>query len=92
MEDARVTRQHRPTREDFNGILVEAPSINQTQFFPADVWPSLVTQRDLAGVSLTAAQVDLVSRASISRLAGGCSALQEVRTFGEVASHWPKDT
>ena len=52
--------------EDFNGILVEAPSINQTQFFPADVWPSLVTQRDLGGVSLTAAQVDLVSRASIS--------------------------
>ncbi len=52
--------------EDFDGILVEAPSINQTQFFPSDVWPSLVIQRDLGGVSLTAAQVDLVSRASIS--------------------------
>ena len=52
--------------EDFDGILVEAPSINQTQFFPSDVWPSLVIQRDLGGVSLTAGQVDLVSRASIS--------------------------
>jgi hypothetical protein len=51
---------------DFDGILVEAPSIDQTQFFLSDMWPGFVTQRDLGGVSLTQGQADLISKASIA--------------------------
>ena len=51
---------------DFDGILAEAPSINQTQFFLSLLWPTFVTQRDLGGVALTAEQSNLVSKASIA--------------------------
>ena len=51
---------------DFNGILVEDPSINQTQFFNALVWPSIVTQHDLRGVPLTVDQSNLVSIAALN--------------------------
>ena len=51
---------------DFNGILVEDPSINQTQFFNALVWPSIVTQHDLRGVPLTVDQANLVSIAALN--------------------------
>jgi len=56
--------QNNPT--DFNGIFVEDPSINQTQFFSALVWPNIVTERDLRGVPLTADQANLVSLAALS--------------------------
>ena len=56
--------QNHPT--DFNGILVEDPSINQTQFFVALVWPSFVTERDLGGVPLTVDQANLVSVAALN--------------------------
>jgi hypothetical protein len=52
---------------DFDGILVEDPSINQTQFFVALVWPSFVTQHDLKGVQLTVDQANLVSLAALNQ-------------------------
>lgn len=51
---------------DFNGIYVEAPSINQTQFKPDQMWAEFVTQRDLGGVSLNDAQSDLLTSATRS--------------------------
>jgi len=51
---------------DFDGIVVGAPSINQTQFFPAILYPQVVMQRDLDGVPLTADQLALASGAAVS--------------------------
>lgn len=51
---------------DFDGIVAGAPSINQTQFGPADLYPALVAQRDLGGVQLTTAQQALVTGAAVS--------------------------
>jgi Tannase and feruloyl esterase len=53
--------------EDFDGIYVEAPSINQTQFKGGDqAWSTFVTIRDLGGVPLTADQSNLLTAASIA--------------------------
>jgi len=51
---------------DFDGIVVGAPSINQTQFFTANLYPQVVMQRDLDGVPLTADQLALASGAAVS--------------------------
>jgi feruloyl esterase len=51
---------------DFDGIVVGAPSINQTQCFPAILYPQVVMQRDLDGVPLTADQLALASSAAVS--------------------------
>lgn len=56
--------QNFPT--DYDGIVAAAPSINQTQFFPADLYPQIVFQRDLGGVAPTQAQIALVSGAAVS--------------------------
>ncbi len=53
--------------EDFDGIYVEAPSINQTQFKAGDQpWSTFVTLRDLGGVVLTANQSNLLTAATIA--------------------------
>lgn len=52
--------------EDFDGILAGAPAINRTRFVTGQLYPQIVTQRDLAGVALTQGQRSLVSNAAIS--------------------------
>lgn len=51
---------------DFDGIVAAAPSINQTRFFPADLYAQIVTQRDLGGIELTPGQLALASGAAVS--------------------------
>lgn len=41
---------------DFDGILAGAPANNWTKFITTELYPQIVVQRDLAGVSITAAQ------------------------------------
>ena len=53
--------------DDYNGILAGAPSIAQTRFFPADLYPGFVQFKDLGSYSaLSAAQLALVSGAAVS--------------------------
>lgn len=52
--------------DDFDGILANCPSIDQTQLFPSLVYGHIVMQRDLEGVLLTREQLDLVSRAAVN--------------------------
>lgn len=52
--------------EDFDGILAVAPAINWTRFITAELYPQIVMQRDLGGVPLLPAQIDLVSAAAVS--------------------------
>lgn len=56
--------QNNPT--DYDGYLIGAPAINWTQFLATDQYPAIVTQNDLGGVALTAAQQDLVSGSAVS--------------------------
>jgi hypothetical protein len=52
---------------DYNGILAGAPSIAQTRFFPADLYPGFVQLKDLgSATALTAGQLALVSGAAVS--------------------------
>jgi hypothetical protein len=51
---------------DFDGILAGAPAINWTRFIPAELYPQIVMQRDLAGVVLSEQQLNLVSSSAIS--------------------------
>jgi feruloyl esterase len=52
---------------DYNGILAGAPSIAQTRFFPADLYPGFVQLKDLgSSTALTAGQLALVSGAAVS--------------------------
>jgi feruloyl esterase len=52
---------------DYNGILAGAPSIAQTRFFPADLYPGFVQLRDLGSYSaLSAGQLALVSGSAVS--------------------------
>ncbi len=52
---------------DYNGILAGAPSIAQTRFFPADLYPGFVQLKDLGSyTALTAGQLALVSGAAVS--------------------------
>ena len=51
---------------DFDGIVAAAPSINQTRFFPADLYAQIVFERDLEGVPLTQGQLNTVSGAAVS--------------------------
>ena len=56
--------QNHPTAYD--GYLIGAPAINWSKFITAELYPQIVTQRDLGGVHLTQAQMSLVSGAAIS--------------------------
>ena len=51
---------------DFDGIFAPAPSINQTQFKPDQMWSTFVTQRDLGGVALTVEQSALITNAVVN--------------------------
>lgn len=51
---------------DFDGILAGAPANNWTKFITTELYPQIVVQRDLAGVSITAAQHTSVSNAAIN--------------------------
>jgi hypothetical protein len=52
---------------DYNGILAGAPSIAQTRFFPADLYPGFVQYRDLGSYSaLTTGQLALVAGSAVS--------------------------
>jgi feruloyl esterase len=51
--------------KDFNGILAEAPSINQTQFYLHLSYPGFVVQRELGGVPFTREQLEMVSQAAV---------------------------
>ena len=52
--------------EDFDGIVAGAPAINWTRFITGELYPQVVMQRDLGGMPLTKAQLDLASSAAIS--------------------------
>ena len=53
--------------DDYDGILAGAPSIAQTRFFPADLYPGFVQLKDLGSyTALTAGQLALVSGAAVS--------------------------
>jgi hypothetical protein len=56
--------QANPT--DFNGILAGAPAFNWTKFITAELYPQIVYQRDLGGVSLTSGQLTLLGNAAIN--------------------------
>lgn len=51
--------------EDFNGILVGGPAINWTRFITGELYPQVVTQRDLHGVPLTHSQLSVVTAAAV---------------------------
>jgi Tannase and feruloyl esterase len=52
---------------DYNGILAGAPSIAQTRFFPADLYPGFVQLKDLGSyTALTAGQLALVAGSAVS--------------------------
>ena len=59
--------------EDFDGIIANSPSVNWSRFMTAMLFGQIVTQRDLAGVGMTTAQVNAVSNAAIAAcdLVGG---------------------
>jgi len=57
--------------EDFDGIIANSPAINWSKFTTAMLYGQVVTQRDLAGVGMTSAQVNAVSSAAI----GACDLL-----------------
>ena len=51
---------------DFDGILAGAPAINWTRFITNELYPQIVTQRDLGGVALTIPQQTLLGNAAIN--------------------------
>jgi feruloyl esterase len=54
--------------KDYNGIVADAVSLDQTQYFPGLMWPQLVMQRDLVDKGLpllSKAKRDLVSTAAL---------------------------
>ena len=52
--------------EDFDGILAGAPAFNWTRFITNELYPQIVYQRGLAGVPLTAGQLNLMGNAAIN--------------------------
>ena len=56
--------QNHPT--DYDGYLVGAPAFNWTKFITAELYPQIVYQRDLGGVPLSTAQLNLVSGQAVS--------------------------
>jgi feruloyl esterase len=56
--------QSHPT--DYDGYLVGAPAFNWTKFITAELYPQIVYQRDLGGVPLSTAQLNLVSAQAVS--------------------------
>jgi feruloyl esterase len=52
--------------DDFDGILAGAPAFNWTRFITNELYPQIVYQRDLAGVPLTANQLNLMGNAAIN--------------------------
>jgi pimeloyl-ACP methyl ester carboxylesterase len=59
----RLAQEH---PQDFDGIIALYPAINWTRFITGDLYPHIVIQRDLAGRSLSKAQLDLASNAAIA--------------------------
>jgi feruloyl esterase len=51
--------------DDFDGILAGAPAFNWTRFITSELYPQIVVQRDLGGVSLTAGKLSLLGNAAI---------------------------
>lgn len=51
---------------DYDGIIASLPALNWAQWVTADVYRSLVVERELSGRYLTKAQMDLVSNAAIA--------------------------
>jgi feruloyl esterase len=51
---------------DFDGILAGAPAFNWTRFITNELYPQIVVQRDLGGVSLTIGQMALMGNAAIN--------------------------
>lgn len=51
---------------DYDGIIANLPALNWTRLLLSMAWPHLVMQRELGGVPLTKAQLDLVSNAAIA--------------------------
>lgn len=60
---------------DFDGILAGYPAVNWTRFITGELYPQLVYQRDLDGVNLTKAQLDLMSNAAIN----GCGVVGGIK-------------
>jgi hypothetical protein len=58
----RLAQQH---PEDYDGIVANLPALNWAAVGTANMYRSLVVERDLAGVPLTEDQQDLVSNAAI---------------------------
>ncbi|MDB5999140.1 MAG: Feruloyl esterase, partial [Rhizobacter sp.] len=56
--------QNHPT--DYDGYLNGAPAFNWTKFITNELYPQVVVQRDLGGVSLTTAQQNLVGGSAVS--------------------------
>jgi|SRR5882672_8055204 len=52
--------------DDFDGILAGAPAFNWTRFITNELYPQIVVQRDLGGVSLTTLQMALLGNAAIN--------------------------
>ncbi len=52
--------------DDFDGILAGCSAINWTRFITYELYPQVVMQRDLGGVPLTPAQLDLASAHAVS--------------------------
>ncbi|HEY3536207.1 MAG TPA: tannase/feruloyl esterase family alpha/beta hydrolase [Trinickia sp.] len=52
--------------DDFDGILAGSAAINWTRMQTGGLYPEIVMQRDLGGVPLTSAQLNLVSAAAVS--------------------------
>ena len=52
--------------DDFDGIIATSPAINWTRFTTSMLYGQVVTQRDLAGVGLTAGQFASVSTAALN--------------------------
>ncbi|WP_326731658.1 tannase/feruloyl esterase family alpha/beta hydrolase [Streptomyces phaeochromogenes] len=51
---------------DFDGILAWAPSIQQTQLLPSDMYGQVVVQRDLGGRPIAMSKLNAVSRAAVN--------------------------
>ena len=52
--------------DDFDGILAGAPAFNWTRFITNELYPQIVVQRDLGGVSLSIGQLTLLGNAAIN--------------------------
>jgi feruloyl esterase len=52
--------------DDFDGIIALYPAVHWTRFITGELYPQIVTQRDLGGHGLTVTQLNLASNAAIA--------------------------